>query len=176
MSSIAKNIEDKFKLKLKFISGGNSANYNWFMTTKDVGRINNLRLGESIFLGRETLDRKPIPKLFTDAFTLIAEVIESKIKPSLPYGDIHRDAFGNTPKFHDIGEIRRTLLGVGLQDVLVPGLIPMLDIDILGASSDHLIVNIKQTDIKLGETIKFNLNYGALLAAMTSPYIIKKYK
>ncbi len=176
LSSIAKNIEDKFKLKLKFISGGNSANYNWFMATKDVGKINNLRLGESIFLGCETLDRKPIPKLFTDAFTLIAEVIELKTKPSLPYGDIHQDAFGNTPKFHDIGEIRRALLGVGLQDVLVSGLMPISVIDILGASSDHLIVNAKQTDLKVGDTVKFNLNYGALLAAMTSPYIIKKYK
>lgn len=176
LSSIAKNIEDKFNIKLEIVSGGNSANYNWFITTKDVGRINNLRLGESIFLGCETLDRNPIPKLFTDAFTLIAEVIESKIKPSLPYGDIHQDAFGNTPKFQDIGKIRRALLGVGLQDVPVTGLTPRSDIAILGASSDHLIVNAKQTDLKVGDTVEFNLNYGALLAAMTSPYIIKGYK
>jgi len=176
LSSIAKGIEAKFKIKLEFVSGGNSANYNWFMTTKNVGKINNLRLGESIFLGCETLDRKPIPKLFYDAFTLIAEVIESKIKPSLPYGDIHQDAFGNTPKFHDIGKMRRTLLGVGLQDILISGITPKLDIDILGASSDHLIVNAKQIDLKVGDTVEFNLNYGALLVAMTSPYIIKKYK
>jgi len=176
LSSIAKGIEDKFKLKLKYVSGGNSANYNWFMTTKDVGKINNLRLGESIFLGRETLDRKPIPTLFTDAFTLIAEVVESKIKPSLPYGDIHQDAFGNTPKFHDIGKIRRALLGVGLQDVLVSGLTPILDIDILGSSSDHLVIDCKNTELKVGNEVEFNLNYGALLAAMTSPYISKKYK
>ncbi len=176
LSSIAKNIEDKFKLKLEFVSGGNSANYDWFMSTKDVGEINNLRLGESIFLGCETLERKPIPGLFTDAFTLIAEVIESKIKPSLPYGDVYQDAFGNTPKFIDRGLIKRILLGVGLQDVLVSGLTPMLDIDILGASSDHIIVDAKQTDLKVGNFVKFKLNYGALLSAMTSPYIIKKYK
>jgi predicted amino acid racemase len=176
LSSIAINIEDMFKLKLEFVSGGNSANYDWFMSTKDVGKINNLRLGESIFLGCETLERKPIPGLFTDAFTLIAEVIESKIKPSLPYGDIHQDAFGNTPKFHDRGLIRRVILGVGLQDVLVSGLTPILDIDILGASSDHIIVDAKQTDLKVKNTVEFNLNYGALLSAMTSPYINKKYK
>ncbi len=176
LSSITKNIENKFNLKLKFISGGNSANYNWFMTTKDVGKVNNLRLGESIFLGRETLNRKTIPKLFTNAFTLIAEVLESKIKPSLPYGDVYQDAFGNTPKFRDVGKIRRVLLGIGVQDVLVSGLTPILDINILGASSDHIIINAKQTDLKVGDTVKFNLNYGALLAAMTSHYIIKKYK
>jgi len=175
LSLIAKDIEDKFKLKLEFISGGNSANYDWFMSTKDVGEINNLRLGESIFLGCETLERKPIPGLFTDAFTLIAEVIESKIKPSLPYSDVHQDAFGNTPKFFDHGLIRRAILGVGLQDVLVPGLTPLLDIDILGASSDHIIVDAKQIDLKVGNTAKFKMNYGALLSAMTSPYINKKY-
>jgi predicted amino acid racemase len=176
LSSIVKNIEDKFKLKLEIISGGNSANYNWFMTTKNVGRINNLRLGESIFLGRETLERKIITRLFTDAFTLIAEVIESKTKPSLPSGDIGQDAFGNIPKFTDIGLMKRAILGIGLQDVLVSGLMPLLDIDILGASSDHIIIDAKQLEIKVGDTIGFNLNYGALLSAMTSPYLKKIYK
>jgi len=33
LSSIASDIEEKFKLKLEFVSGGNSANYNWFMST-----------------------------------------------------------------------------------------------------------------------------------------------
>jgi predicted amino acid racemase len=175
LSSIAKDIEDKFKLKLEFVSGGNSANYNWFMSTNDVGEINNLRLGESIFLGCETLERKPIPGLFTNAFTLIAEIIESKIKPSLPYGDVYQDAFGNTPKFIDHGLIRRAILGIGLQDVMVSGLTPIFDIDILGASSGHIIVSAKQTDLRVGNTVEFKMNYGALLSAMTSPYINKKY-
>ncbi len=176
LSSLAKDIEKKFGLALEFVSGGNSGNYNWFMSTKDIGKINNLRLGESIFLGCETLNRKPITGLFTDAFTLFAEVIESKIKPSLPYGDVYQDAFGNIPKFIDRGLIKKAILGVGLQDVLVSGLTPMLDIDILGASSDHIIIDAKQSEIKVGDTVGFNLNYGALLSAMTSPYIIKIYK
>ena len=176
LSSIAKDIEKKFGLTLEFVSSGNSANYNWFISTKNVGKINNLRLGESIFLGCETLERKTIDGLFTDIFTLITEVIESKTKPSLPYGDIGQDAFGNIPKFPDLGLMRRVILGVGLQDVLVSGLTPLSNIDILGASSDHIIINAKQSEIKVGDTIKFNLNYGALLSAMTSPYIIKIYK
>ena len=176
LSSIAKDIEKKFGLALEFVSGGNSANYDWFISTKNVGKINNLRLGESIFLGCETLERKTIDGLFTDVFTLIAEVIESKTKPSLPYGEIGQDAFGNIPKFPDLGLMRRVILGVGLQDVLVSGLTPLSNIDILGASSDHIIINAKQSEIKVGDTIKFNLNYGALLSAMTSPYIIKIYK
>ena len=67
-------------------------------------------------------------------------------------------------------------MGVGLQDVLVSGLTPMLDIDILGASSDHIIVDAKQIELNVGNGVSFNLNYGALLSSMTSPYVIKKYK
>ncbi len=174
LSSLAREVEERFNLTLEFVSGGNSANYNWFMSTEDVGRINNLRLGESIYLGCETLYRKPIPGLFTDAFTLVAEVIESKIKPSVPYGEVCQDAFGNIPEFQDSGQIRRAILGVGLQDVLVSGLTPRSAINILGSSSDHIIVDAKELDLNVGNEVEFNLNYGALLSAMTSPYVMKK--
>ena len=173
LSSIANDIEEKFGLTLEYVSGGNSANYNWFMATMDVGRINNLRLGESIYLGCETLFRKPIPGLYTDAMTLVSEVVESKIKPSLPYGEICQDAFGNVPKFKDQGQIRRAILGIGLQDVLVSGLTPRSDIEIIGASSDHIIINAKNMELNVGNELEFDLNYGALLSAMTSLYVNK---
>jgi predicted amino acid racemase len=176
LSDLAEEIEEKFSLTLEFVSGGNSANYNWFMGTKDVGRINHLRIGESIFLGCETLDRIRIPGLFTDAFTLVAEVIESKIKSSVPDGEVHQDAFGHMPKFQDRGPIRRVILGVGLQDVLVPGLTPRKDIDVIGTSSDHMILDAKETNLQVGNEVAFDFNYGALLMAMTSPYIKKQYK
>mgnify|MGYP002640386877 CR=1 FL=1 len=173
LSTIATDLENKFEIKLDFVSGGNSANYNWFMTTQDVGRINSLRLGESIYLGCETLSRKPIPGLHTDAMILVSEVVESKIKPSLPYGTIAQDAFGNIPKFVDQGHIRRAILGMGLQDVQVSGLTPRIDVEILGASSDHIIVNAKDEDLKVGDELEFDLNYAALLSAMSSRYVNK---
>ena len=173
LSSIANDIEEKFGLALEYISGGNSANYNWFMSTMNVGRINNLRLGESIFLGRETLLRNPIPGLYTDAMTLVSEVVESKIKPSVPYGEICQDAFGNVPEFEDRGQIRRAILGIGIQDVLVSGLTPRSDIEVIGASSDHIIVNARKMELEVGDELEFDLNYGALLSAMTSLYVNK---
>ena len=175
LSLIASEIEEKFGVALQYVSGGNSANHDWFMSTTDVGKINNLRLGESIFLGCETVHRKPIPGLFTDAFRLRAEVIESKIKPSKPYGDICQGAFGNVPDFTDRGQMRRVILGIGLQDVLVAGLTPCMDIDILGASSDHILIDAKGLDLKVGDEVEFNLNYGALLSSMTSPYVARCY-
>jgi predicted amino acid racemase len=174
LSLMAKELENEFGLAPLIVSGGNSANYEWFMSTQDVGRVNNLRLGESIFLGCETLHRKPIPGLFTDAFTLFAEVVESSIKPSLPYGEVCQDVSGQIPEFEDLGRIRRAILGIGRQDVLVSGLTPRAEIDILGASSDHIIMNTGDMVYTAGDEVAFDLNYGALLSAMTSPYLEKK--
>jgi len=175
LSALARDIEDRFGITLEFVSGGNSANYEWFMATKDTGKINNLRLGESILLGCESLHRKPIPGLFTDAFNLFTEVIESKVKPSQPYGEIGQGAFGKVPVFPDRGQISRAILGVGMQDVLVSGLTPRADIDILGASSDHIIIDANRLDLRVGDEVEFHVNYGALLSSMTSPYVCKRY-
>lgn len=175
LSAIALQVEEKFHLTLTFVSGGNSANYNWFQETASVGKINNLRLGESIYLGCETLYRKPIEGLYTDAFTFIAEIIEVKAKPSVPYGEISQDAFGNHPTFIEQGQMRRGIAGAGAQDVLVSGLTPRKNVSILGSSSDHTILDLKNTNLQLGDEVMFDLDYGALLSAMTSPYVLKEY-
>ncbi|SFM35080.1 Predicted amino acid racemase [Gracilibacillus orientalis] len=175
VSKLASDVETKFSLPLSYVSGGNSANYNWFMAADSVGKVNNLRLGESIYLGRETLNRMAIPDLYTDAFTFVTEIIESKTKPSIPYGEIGQNAFGDFQQFEDRGQMSRVILGVGSQDVLVAGLIPMLDIEILGSSSDHTVLDAKKNNLVVGDEVTFNLNYGALLSVMTSPYVYKKY-
>ncbi|NHN29070.1 alanine/ornithine racemase family PLP-dependent enzyme [Paenibacillus sp. S3N08] len=175
LSAIVQGIEDQFSLPLMYISGGNSANYNWLMEVKDTGKINNVRLGESIYLGREPVFREAISGLFTDAFTFVTEVIEAKVKPSVPYGEKGQDAFGNLPQFQDRGMMRRGLLGVGEQDVLVSGLTPQANIEVLGSSSDHIVLDLKKSNLQVGDEVSFSLNYSALLSAMTSPYVLKAY-
>ncbi len=175
LSELAIAMEKRFSLSLPYISGGNSANYNWFLTTKNTGQVNNLRLGESILLGRETLNRIAIPGLFTDAFSFISEVIESKIKPSVPYGEITQNSLGQTPHFKERGNIRRGILKVGFQDVLVSGLTPKLDMEILGSSSDHTVLDAKKVNLQVGDEVAFSLNYGAVLSVMSSPNVLKKY-
>ena len=103
LSKLADDIAKEFQIDLKIVSGGNLANYEWYNCAQNVDRINNLRLGESILLGCETVHRKAISGLHTNAFRLVAEVIESKNKPSLPFGEICQDAFGNVPQFQDRG-------------------------------------------------------------------------
>ena len=175
LSELSDVIEKEFHLGLTIISGGNSANYEWYKSSKDTGNINNLRLGESILLGLETVNRKTIPGLHTGAFQLVAEVIESKKKPSLPFGEIGQDAFGNVPVFRDQGIHQRTIIALGKQDILVSSLKSNSRLKILGSSSDHIILESKNNNLKVGDEVNFNLDYGGLLAAMTSPFIKKQF-
>ncbi len=173
LSGLAEAIEKKFSLKLDIVSGGNSANYEWFENIKQPGKINNLRLGEMILFGHDTLNYEPVPGLHTDAITLVAEVIESKQKGSVPDGETALNAFGQVPVFHDRGQIGRAILGLGRQDVIPSGLTPQEKIEILGSSSDHIVVDTKKLSVKVGDELRFQVDYGALLTAMTSPYIKK---
>ena len=175
LSALANHIENEFNIRLDIISGGNSANYDWYKSSGDIGKINNLRLGESILLGCEPLGRKAIPGLHTHAFQLIAEVIEAKNKPSLPYGEIHQDAFGNVPCFQDRGIRRRVIIALGGQDIPVSGMKSGNTTEILGSSSDHIILVSQNSNIQVGDEVSFGLNYSGLLTAMTSPFIGKRF-
>lgn len=175
LTAIADLVQQACGLKLELVSGGNSANYQWFVSTPDVGLVNHLRIGESILLGSDPLTRKPIPGLHTDAFILSAEVIELKTKPSQPYGTVAQDAFGHVPTFEGNGHGRRAILAVGRQDVDVSAIRPRVDADVVGASSDHLILGVENADLVVGAQVQFDLAYSALLRAMTSPYVEKTY-
>jgi predicted amino acid racemase len=173
LSTLADSIEATFGLNVDIVSGGNSANLDWALSDADSGRINDLRLGESILLGREPLHRRPIDGLHTDAIKLVAEVIETKVKPSQPWGKIAQTAFGEKPPATDRGDITQTILAIGRQDTDPSGLVAPPGIEILGASSDHLIVDSGRYRHSVGEAIEFQLNYSALVRAMTSPFVDK---
>jgi predicted amino acid racemase len=173
LSELADSIEATFGLTIDIVSGGNSANIKWVFSDAGIGRINDLRLGESILLGCEPLHRTPIDGLHTDAITLIAEVIESKVKPSQPSGEIAQSAFGETQSATDRGYITQTILAIGIQDIDPCGLQPPVGIEILGASSDHLIIGSGSHNLSIGAEMAFQLNYSALVRAMSSPFVTK---
>ncbi len=175
LCELVEAIESEFDISLEIVSGGNSANYEWYNSDSAIGKINNLRIGESILLGRETLSRKAIPGLHTRTFQLVAEVIESKQKPSLPYGEIGQNAFGIVPQFQDRGIRQRSIVALGRQDVLTSGLTVSDRLEIMGASSDHIILDSQNHHLKTGDEVNFDLDYSGLLSAMTSPFIKKHF-
>lgn len=171
-------IEAKFNISLDIISGGNSSNIKLLLNDNIPFGINNLRLGESIVLGRETAYGSPIHNTYSDIFTLEAEIIELKEKPSIPIGEIGMNAFGKIPEFEDRGSILRAILSIGKQDVDHNDIVPFDRIDILGSSSDHIIVDVSNSVniYKVGDIIKFKLTYGSILSLMTSKYVEKYYE
>ncbi len=169
-------IKDQFDYKIDLISGGNSSSL--YLLEPDTeglpDEVNMLRIGEAFVLGGETAYGQPIANMYNDIFTLKAEIIEYRDKPSLPIGNVGQDAFGNKPSFIDKGLMKRGILAIGRQDVNYDNLTPRdKRIEIIGSSSDHLIVDFTEAteDYKLGDIVEFDVSYGALLNAFTSPYV-----
>lgn len=173
LSELADTIEQAHGIQLDTISGGNSANVLWGLGGHALGRINHLRLGEVLLLGCEPLHRHTVDGLYTDVFGLVAEVIESKRKPSVPWGTLAQTAFGVVPVCQDQGWVMQTILAVGRQDIDPMGLCAPQGMTIVGASSDHLVVVTHGKALNIGDEVAFGLNYSALLVAMTSPLVAK---
>lgn len=171
LSTLVEQVESATGTTLAIVSGGNSASLDWALTTSDVGRVDELRLGESILLGTEPLHRRPIKGLATNAFTLVAEVIELQTKPVQPWGTIAQAAFGAPPIRSGGGTIRQAILALGRQDVDPDGLTPPGGITVLGASSDHLVLDVGDHALEVGDEVAFQVDYSALIRAVTSPFV-----
>lgn len=163
---------------MEIISGGNSSSIHLLLENRVPKGINQLRLGEAILLGTESARGNSIQDTYQDALQLVAEIIEIKEKPSVPIGVIGRDAFGNIPVFEERGTLKRAILAVGKQDTATHPVYPLdTSIQVLGGSSDHLIIDLTHCrhPYGVGDEVVFNLSYGAMLALMTSEYITKHF-
>lgn len=176
LDRIVNDVENQIGRRLKIVSGGNSSHLAFLKSTPTS--INNLRIGEALVLGRETSYGKTLEGLHDDVFTLKAEIIEIKDKPTHPEGEIGMNAFGKTPEFEDKGIRQRAIISLGKQDVDFTELIPKdKKISILGSSSDHIILDVTDSEIRyeVGDILTFKLTYGSILSLMTSPYVEKVY-
>lgn len=179
LSHLVDTVESTFGISVDTVSGGNSASLGWLTNTEMLGRVNNLRLGESILLGRDPLRRQPIAGLHTDAITLVGEVIESKRKPTRPWGRASQNAFAETRddqhEMPDRGDIWQTIVAAGRQDTDPVDLHGPTGVTVLGASSDHLILETR-AGMTPGDEVRFQPGYSALLRSMTSPFVNKEVR
>ncbi len=179
LSKTARSIREKFGLSDFIVSVGGTNCLPLIERGEMPKEINQVRIGEGILLGRNSSRRCVLENTFQDAFSLVADIVEIKRKPSIPLGNIGADAFGNMPQFINRGIRSRALIALGKQDVRLDGLIPVDDgIKILGGSSDYIILDITDSSIEyaLGDRVRFNLLYPGLLSVTTSPYISHIFK
>ncbi len=159
-----------------YVSGGATSSYPMLLEGTLPGFINNLRVGELLLFGEDTSNHRSFDDYYQDAFTLEGEIVELKEKPSLPVGDIGLDAYGNQPTFVDRGIRKRAILAFGRQDVGVDYLKPFDEgITLIGASSDHTVLDVTDSALnyRVGDVIRFQANYQAVLHLTTSAYVDK---
>ncbi|WP_290770533.1 alanine/ornithine racemase family PLP-dependent enzyme [Anaerofustis sp.] len=175
--SINSALEKELDMKLNIVSGGNSTSYTLFRENNPVEGITNIRVGDTIYFGRDCTYRTHIDGMYKDAFTLKAEIIEIKDKPSVPIGKRGFSALNSKPEFKDEGIRKRAILSVGKQDIDLD----MFPLDentkILGGSSDHLIIDITDSsrNYKIGDTFELYMYYTSVLRAFTSKYVVKEF-
>jgi predicted amino acid racemase len=183
LSDLATAVEAQFGFALGVVSGGNSSTLDWLGSTEQLGRIDNLRLGEAILLGRDPLHSTPIAGLHHDATTIFAEVIESKHKPRRAWGARAQSTFAppvDAPSPEatlakatlaeataDDDHGWHSLLAIGHQDTDPLDLGAPPGLRIIGASSDHLVLASEQR-LALGSEVAFRPGYSALVRAMSS--------
>lgn len=158
------------------VSGGNTAVLPLLLREGLPPGIDDLRVGEGILLGRESLHREPLPGLRVDPFTLWGPVIEIARKPTCPVGECAEDAFGHRPVFVDRGRRLRAIVAAGRQDLVPEGLRPLTGgLEVVGATSDHLVIDVEDYPgtLRVGDEVGFRVNYACLLQAMTSPDVAR---
>ena len=177
----AEAVEAEIGRELEFISGGATSTLPRILEGNLPSRINMLRAGEGILLAKDLQDLWGYDMNFMnrDIFTIRAEVIEVKDKPTYPVGDIMFDAFGNKPQYEDKGIRKRALIALGKVDYAFPEQLTVKDkgICIIGASSDHTILDVQDADrdIKVGDVIDLVPCYANLVYVTNSPNIEKVY-
>ena len=173
----AEAIEEKIGRELEFVAGGSTTSYPRVLEKNMPRRINLLRIGEAMLLARDLQDfwGCDMSDMHRDVFTLQAEVIEAREKPTYPVGKIMYDAFERKPEFEDRGIRKRALIALGRADFAFPDMLIPRDkhIQILGASSDHTILDVQdcQREYKVGVIIEFDLCYSTIVYVTNSPNV-----
>ena len=170
--ALAHRVEARIGRSLEVVSGGATSSFtlvHW--GTMPVG-INHLRIGEGILLGKDLQvdwGIRDMDYLRMDTFTLRAEVVEVKDKPTYPIGELAIDAFGRKPTYVYRGVRRRALLALGRADVGdLESLLPREPgLTVIGGSSDHCIVDVEDCPrrLQVGDIVEFSLCYSHMLYA-----------
>ena len=174
----AEQVEQAIGRRLDILSGGASSSLHMVLDGTMPPRINHLRVGEGILLG--SIWGCNMEFMHKDIFTLRAQVIESKVKPSHPVGVLSVDALGRTRTYVDRGHRHRCLLAMGRVDYgECDDLVPReAGIKVLGASSDHTILDVEDgvRPFAVGDVIEFDLCYATMVYLTGSRSVHIYYK
>lgn len=160
------------------VSGGNSSTLRLMLDEGLPPAVTELRLGESLLLGRERATYDYLPGTENDAFVFEAAIVEVKDKPSLPWGTSGPDSFGRYHRFDDRGVRTRAICAFGHQDTEAEVMWPLDEgVEIVDSSSDHTVLDLTDSARawRPGDVVRFRCGYHAIDRAFTSPYVEKVF-
>lgn len=173
-------IKAYFNVDIQWISGGTSVVLAMLYKNQLPPAVNHFRIGEALFFGLNIEEQITFEGMHDDVFKLRAEIIELTEKPMVPVGQLAENPSGEMLEIDEslYGKTSlRAIIDLGLLDVSPDYLIPDDgDIEVLGASSDMLILDLGSTekDYKVGDLVNFKLKYMGALGIMNSNYIEKR--
>ena len=171
------HLNERYGFHITTLSGGATCTLKLLEEGRLPAGINHLRVGEAILYGEDTTGNRFLEGCHHDAFLFRARVVELRRKPSVPIGEHGRDGKGDVPEYPDRGVRLRAICAAGKQDVAWAALTPLLPgAFLLGASSDHLIVDVEDCggQVKVGDYLTFRCGYMAVLDATTSAYVERR--
>lgn len=174
-------VEQAVGRKLDILSGGSTTSLPMLLKGELPPEINHLRIGEAILTGRDLPDLwgMQVPGCGSDTLELEATVIERNLKPTRPWGVRSQNGFGEQPSLPpDRGERARVILNIGRCDVgEASQLICPAGVTFIGASSDHLVLDVEDCSVPLqpGDKLTFRLFYQGMLFSFQSEDVEKVY-
>ncbi|WP_312076154.1 alanine racemase [Chryseobacterium sp.] len=180
LSHFKKIAEEYNQTAIPYISAGSSVTIPLLLQNKIPKEVNHFRIGETLFFGTDVYNDSVIHGMYQGVFTLTAEIIEITEKPMIPAGKAGTNLTGDKPQHKNENKGKksyRAIVDVGILDIELKHIDPVSNnIDIIGASSDMMIIDLHDNNdaYRVGDTINFKMNYMSVLRAMNSDYIDKK--
>lgn len=167
-------------VRLPHISAGTTVTIPLLRSGRVPPEVNHFRVGEALYFGRDLVGGGVLEDMHDDVLTLYAEVIEVSDKAMSPSGELGENPFGERVEVDPSAPVqtgRRALLDVGYLDLHPDYLTPRRDgVEVLDATSDMLVVALdpERADLRVGDTVAFDLRYMGALHLMNSPYVEKR--
>jgi ornithine racemase len=179
-------ISAKFNKELKYISGGSSITLPLLENNTVPPEINHFRIGEAAFFGISPLKNEKFLDLHTETFEFFANIIELEEKGLVPDGIINDANIGYTIDFNrkeDQVTSYKAILDFGILDVDKNDIEPCdEDVNFVGITSDMYVVDLGENKdvkgvkkFKVGDKIKFKINYMAVARLLNSKFIARRY-
>lgn len=182
LAALAGRVEAAIGRELEIVSGGATTSLPLICRHEMPEKINHLRVGEAILVCyalKYEWGRTDMEFLSSHVFTLQAQVLECRSKPSYPVGEIFVDAFGNCPTYEDRGPRRRALIGIGKLDMGSEIRIMPREKGVvwLGSSSDHTILDVEDCprSLEAGDILEFDISYPEMIFLTSAANVTVEY-